>query len=410
MIEIDFFLFLFPALMSITWTIGAIWQYRVSEYHQPAGERPSEACLAQPVSVLIPCFNEAQQVTDTVTHALAITQKDFEVIAIDDGSTDETLRLLNDLAAHHPRLRVLALGSNQGKAAALRAGAKIAKFPILICIDGDARIDRDAPAWLAHRFMENPRLGAATGNPRVRNRHSILTRLQLGEFSTIVGTIKRAQMRLGCLFTVSGVIAAFRKSAVEEVGYWTADALTEDIDITWKIQRAGWTAAFEPRALVWILTPATWNGLWRQRLRWAMGGAQVMLRNIDVIARSPSMGLRILMLEMIASVVWCYLLAIFSTGTLINTAIALASGVTPVVAIGEGALILLVLCLLQFTVGTLIDHRYDPTAWRSVIFIPFYPAAFWILQFAATLVAYPKVLTRRRGRPATWISPDRGHP
>jgi len=410
MIDIDFFLFLFPALMSITWTVGAIWQYRTSEYHQPAGERPPEVSLAQPVSVLIPCFNEAQQVTDTVTHALAITQHDFEVIAIADGSTDETLRLLNDLAARHPRLRVLALESNQGKAAALRAGAKIAKFPILICIDGDARIDRDAPAWLTHRFMEDSKLGAATGNPRVRNRHSMLTRLQLGEFSTIVGTIKRAQMRLGCLFTVSGVIAAFRKSAVEQVGYWTADALTEDIDITWKIQRAGWKAAFEPRALAWILTPATWNGLWRQRLRWAMGGAQVMLRNIDVIARSPSIGLRILMLEMIASVVWCYLLAIFSAGAIIHATLTLASGVIPIVTVGEGALILLALCLLQFTVGTLIDHRYDPTAWRSVIFIPIYPAAFWILQFAATLVAYPKVLTRRRGRPATWISPDRGHP
>ena len=235
----------------------------------------------------------------------------------------------------------------------------------------------------------------------------MLTRLQVGEFSTIVGTIKRAQMRLGCLFTVSGVIAAFRKTAVEQVDYWTADALTEDIDITWKIQRAGWRACFEPRALVWILTPATWRGLWRQRLRWAMGGAQVMLRNVDVLVRAPHAGLRLLMMEMIASVLWCYLLALVSVGSLLHIVTTLLAGGTPEITVGGGALILLLLCLLQFAVGTLMDHRYDPTAWRSVMF---YPAAFWILQFATTLVAYAKVLSRRRGRPAIWISPDRGHP
>lgn len=410
MIDIDFFLFLFPAVMSLIWTSGAIWQYRSGEHRQRKGERPSTLCLNEPVSLLIPCFNEARQVTDTVTYALSISQTNFEVIAIDDGSTDDTLEILNELATYHPQLRVVALGSNQGKAAALRAGAKVAQHPILICIDGDARIDRDAPGWLVDRFLADPLLGAATGNPRVRNRRSILTRLQVGEFSTIVGTIKRAQMRLGCLFTVSGVIAAFRKTAVEQVDYWTADALTEDIDITWKIQRAGWRACFEPRALVWILTPATWRGLWRQRLRWAMGGAQVMLRNVDVLVRAPHAGLRLLMMEMIASVLWCYLLALVSVGSLLHIVTTLLTGGTPEITVGGGALILLLLCLLQFAVGTLMDHRYDPTAWRSVMFIPLYPAAFWILQFATTLVAYPKVLARRRGRPATWISPDRGHP
>lgn len=410
MMEIDYFLFLFPAIMSVLWTSGAIWQYLSGESRQLAHQRPPESFLAQPVSVLIPCFNEAQQVTDTVTHALSISQSEFEVIVIDDGSTDDTLSILKELAARHPRLHVVALGSNQGKAAALRAGAKLAKFPILVCVDGDARIDRDAPGWLAGQFLTNPELGAATGNPRVRNRHSMLTRLQVGEFSTIVGTIKRAQMRLGCLFTVSGVIAAFRRSAVEQVGYWTADALTEDIDITWKIQRAGWRACFEPRALVWILTPATWSGLWRQRLRWAMGGAQVMLRNLEVLVRSPHAGLRVLMIEMIASVVWCYLLGVVSVVALAHIVSTLVMGGIPTIELGGGVWILLALCLTQFGVGTLMDHRYDPSAWRSVLLIPLYPAAFWAMQFATTLMAYPKVFARRRGRPATWISPDRGHP
>ncbi len=63
--------------------------------------------------------------------------------------------------------------------------------------------------------------------------------------------IKRAQRTFGRLFTVSGVITAFRKSAVHQVDYWSPNMLTEDIDITWKLQRAGWDIRFEPNALVW---------------------------------------------------------------------------------------------------------------------------------------------------------------
>lgn len=62
--------------------------------------------------------------------------------------------------------------------------------------------------------------------------------------------------------------------------------LTEDIDISWKLQRAGWNIHFEPNALVWILMPETFNGLWKQRLRWAMGGAQVLIKNIGGVLKS----------------------------------------------------------------------------------------------------------------------------
>lgn len=405
---IDGFLFLFPSIMSLLWISGAVWYYWRSEYREIADLDKLDRYREQPVSILIPCFNESKQIVDTVTHALAISQREFEIIAVDDGSTDETPKILEDIARRDSRLHVLNLGSNQGKASALRAGAKLARFPILVCVDGDACIDRDAPAWLAGRFLENPDLGAATGNPRIRNRHSILARLQVGEFSAIVGMIKRAQMVIGKLFTVSGVIAAFRKEAVEKVDYWTEDALTEDIDITWKIQRSGWSACFEPLALVWILTPTTWRGLWRQRLRWAMGGAQVMLRNLDVLVRPGKSGLRPLMVEMIASVVWCYLLAGVLVLMALESTEAVLSGHTPTLTLGYGSLILTILCLLQFLVGLLMDYRYDQTAWRSMIITPLYPLAFWILQFATTIVAYPKVFSRRRGRPATWISPDRG--
>ena len=398
------YLFFFPLVMSLVWTTGALYTWFRYERHTPRHDSPPDASHLPPVSIIIPCFNEAAHVVETIRCALAIRHPDFEVIAVDDGSTDGTGVILDSLAATSSRLRVVHQPFNQGKAVGLKAGALEATHEILICIDGDARIDPHAPTWIAAAFAADEGLGAVTGNPRIANRSTLLGRMQVGEFSAMIGIIKRAQLLLKRLFTVSGVIAAFRKSAVQQVDYWTLDALTEDIDMTWKLQRAGWRATFEPHALVWILTPETLHGLWRQRLRWAMGGAQVMRKNIDIFWRQRSYGMRLLMLEMIASVTWCYLLAISSLVWLIRHFV-MAEQLFPLAASG---LILGVCCVLQFTAGAIIDRRYDERVMRDLFWSIWYPLAFWLLQFATTIVAYPLVLMRRQGTPATWVSPDRG--
>jgi len=398
------YLFFFPLVMSLVWTSGALYTWFRYERHTPRHDSPPDASHLPPVSIIIPCFNEAAHIVETIRCALAVRHPDFEVIAVDDGSTDGTGVILDSLAESSTRLRVVRQAFNQGKAAGLKAGALEATHEILICIDGDARIDPHAPTWIAAAFAADQGLGAVTGNPRIVNRSTLLGRMQVGEFSAMIGIIKRAQLLLKRLFTVSGVIAAFRKSAVQQVDYWTLDALTEDIDMTWKLQRAGWRATFEPHALVWILTPETLHGLWRQRLRWAMGGAQVMRKNIDIFWSQRSYGMRLLMLEMIASVTWCYLLAISSLVWLIRH-FFMAEQFFPLATSG---VILGVCCVVQFTAGAIIDRRYDERVMRDLIWSIWYPLAFWLLQFATTIVAYPLVLMRRRGTPATWVSPDRG--
>src|SRR5690606_1756376 len=111
----------------------------------------------------------------------------------------------------------------------------------------------------------SPRVGAVTGNPRIRTRSTLLGRIQVGEFSSIIGLIKRAQRTYGKVFTVSGVMACFRRSALHDVGYWDPHALTEDIDVSWRLEIRHWDVRFEPNALCWILMPETLQGLWRQR-------------------------------------------------------------------------------------------------------------------------------------------------
>ena len=95
-----------------------------------------------------------------------------------------------------------------------------------MCIDGDAILDPDSIPWLLKHFETGPRLGAVTGNPRIRTRSTLLGRLQVGEFSSIVGLIKRTQRIYGRLFTVSGVVVMFRRRALLDVGFWSPEMLT----------------------------------------------------------------------------------------------------------------------------------------------------------------------------------------
>src|SRR5699024_6481731 len=115
---------------------------------------------------------------------------DFEIIAINDGSPDDTGRILEELRASIPQLRVIHHESNQGKATGLRMGALAARSEYLVCIDGDALLDRNAVRWLMTHLLDHPRVGAVTGNPRVRTRSTLLGKIQVGEFSAIIGLIK----------------------------------------------------------------------------------------------------------------------------------------------------------------------------------------------------------------------------
>jgi biofilm PGA synthesis N-glycosyltransferase PgaC len=157
-------------------------------------------------------------------------------------------------------------------------GALASQGEYLVCIDADALLDPQAVRRFVWHFENSPRVGAVTGNPRIKNRSTILGKIQVGEFSAVVNMIKAAQRIVGKIYTVSGVIAAFRKEALSSVGFWSNDMITEDVDISWKLQMKFWDIRYEHRALCWILMPETLKGVFRQRVRWSQGGNEVLLK------------------------------------------------------------------------------------------------------------------------------------
>ncbi|EDZ62532.1 N-glycosyltransferase PgaC [Sulfurimonas gotlandica GD1] len=405
------YVFYYPLFMSSLWIAGAIFFYfknerpYLKEIIPPLKDKESWAG----VSILIPCYNEGQNAIETISYALNVEYPDFEVIAINDGSKDDTLEILLSLAENNPKLKIVNLAENQGKAIGLQAGSLLAKNEFLVCIDGDALIDKHCVYWMMKHFIRYPEVAAVTGNPRIRNRTTLLGKIQVGEFSSIVGMIKRAQRSFGRIFTVSGVITGFRKTAVHEVGYWSPDMLTEDIDISWKLQRNGWDVRFEPRALVWILMPETIKGLWKQRLRWAMGGFQVMLKNFKILFMHKQTHLWGLMVEQMLSMIWAYSMVIVFVVWLISffeSVLYLMPADSPILP-DQSSVILIGACLIQFAVSRWLDGRYDEGLGKNYFWMIWYPFAYWLLNLLTAVVAVPKVLFSKKGR-ARWISPDRG--
>ncbi len=404
---ISAFVFLYPLAMTHVWMVGALLYYFKWEHGQP-----ETIALRHypPLSILLPCHNEGDNVQDTIHWLLQQQYPCFEIIAINDGSTDNTAHYLNQLAQQHPQLRVVHLATNQGKAMALRMGALLSSHEFLVCIDGDALLDVHACSWLMSHF-ESAHVGAVTGNPRIRNRSTLLGKIQVGEFSSIVGMIKRAQRIYGTVFSVSGVVAAFRKSALAQVDFWSTDMITEDVDVTWKLQRAGWEVRFESHAKCWILMPETLAGLWKQRLRWAQGGAEVFLRNLDVFTHWSQRHMWPVLIELGVSLLWVY-----STATLAVVALwLLITGQTQQLAQGgaffsshNSFFILVQASLAQFALGLLLDSRYEKNLGKIYLRIIWYPFVYWILIAFATLVGFPKALFKKKGQRAVWISPDRG--
>lgn len=405
------FSFYYPLFMAYLWMTGGLFYWAHYERHDPLPDAPPPLDEMPPVSILVPCHNEADCIIDTVDALLAIDYPDYEILLINDGSTDATALMINALAHAHPQVRAVHLAQNQGKAVGLNTAAMLARHDFFLCIDGDSRVDPNCLRWMMRHLVRSPRVAAVTGNPRIRTRSTLLGRIQVGEFSSIIGLIKRAQRTYGKVFTVSGVMVCFRRAALHEVGYWSPDALTEDIDISWKLEVRHWDVRFEPAALCWILMPETLRGLWRQRLRWAMGGTQVLLAQRGVLRQWTNRRLWPVYLEYFASVAWAYSMGLvfllFGIGLVVDLPPALQiRSLLP----GWSGLVIGATCLLQVAVSMFLDHRYERRLARYYYWMIWYPLAYWLINVSTTVVALPAVIIRGRKR-ATWKSPDRGlHP
>lgn len=404
------FCFGYPFVMAWYWMLGGVLYHFIRERREPRFDAPPKLDEYPPVTILLPCHNEESHAVETVTHLAALDYPDYEIIAINDGSKDRTGAILDALAARIPRLRVMHLAQNQGKSTAMNVGALAARSEILVGTDGDALLDRHSLTWFVRRLQSDPELGGVTGNPRIRNRASLFGRMQVGEFSSIIGLIKRAQSVYGCLFTVSGVMCAFRKRALHDAGWWDPATITDDVDVSWRVQLAGWRLAFEPKATCWILMPETAKGLWRQRLRWSAGGTATVLSSIGTLISRGRWAMFVIWLNYVVSILWAYVAVLGLALWLVNAVLITLDPNLPIMSPMPAAwgTILSVTYLLQAVVSVAVDSRFERGLWRVLFWIVWFPLAFWMMQAFTAVVGLPKAIFRQRGKRGVWTSPDRG--
>src|SRR5579864_2258794 len=255
---------LYPILTSLLWMVTElVYRFR-RDSPQPAQETPDHELSF--VSVLVPAYCEGAVIDRSIQGLLAMDYPHFEVIVINDGSADDTAERARAYLSD-PRLRLVNKRVNQGKAMALNDAIPCTRGELLLVMDADAVPDPRLLRYMVPHFS-SARVAAVAGNPRVRNATNLLCRLQAVEFSSVIGLMRRAQRIWGRVMCISGVVGMFRKAAVVEADLFTPGMATEDIDLTWKLQRRFYDVRYEGRALVWMIVPDTVSLWWSQRKRW----------------------------------------------------------------------------------------------------------------------------------------------
>ena len=386
----------YPIVTSVMWTLTSLIFY-VRNEREPLPPEP-DADLPF-VSVVVAAYCEEAVIERTLAALLALDYPRYEIVIVDDGSTDRTVELLLPYVADG-RIRLLEKQRNEGKAMALNDAIPIVRGEIITIIDADIQPEPDTLRHLVGHFRHG-RVAAVAGNPQVTNTASLLAKVQATEFASIVSVLRRAQRVWGRVLTVSGAVCAFRKSAVVDVGLFDPEMATEDIALTWKLQRRFYDVRYEPRAVVGMQVPETFRGLYRQRKRWATGLAQVLRRNASMLGDWRTRRLWPVFIEAMLSITWAYTAVTMISFWVASYLVGLDPlGANPVP--NFWGMVIATIALVQLAVGLWLDRHYNRRVGRFYLWAAMYPLFYWMLMLGITVIATPAALFGRRGRTSHW--------
>jgi len=283
--------------------------------------------LVPRISVLVPAYNEEVWIADSVQRTLALRYPDIEVIVINDGSTDSTMRELHDtfglspvMLAYRRQLETVHARSiyrskiepslivvdtdNGGKADALNVGLNIASGDLVCAIDADTIVTPDALLQLVAPFLSHPDTEAVGGTIRLidgrvpvdsRELHEAPRTLLLGaqtvEYlrSFLIGRL--GWNALGGSLVISGAFGLFDRQRMIDIGGYDADSIGEDMELVVRLRRKAYDegrrakVVFAPNPIAWTEAPASWRTLGRQRNRWFRGLLDVLVRHRGMVLR-----------------------------------------------------------------------------------------------------------------------------
>ena len=268
-----------------------------------------------PVSIVIPAFNEAAGIVDSIRSMSIVGYPRFEIVVVNDGSSDETLEAMIEafrlervripyrpdiptapirgIYRGHGAVDITVIDKeNGGRADALNAGINAARYPYALCTDADVILDANCLVGAMRRVVEDRQRTIAVGGnirpingSRVHLGHlveagvprKLVPRMQALEYLRTFLASRPAWSEMGALPLVSGAFGVWKRSAVIAVGGFTTGHMGEDMDLTMRMHRyhidndIPYRIIYEPSAVIWTEVPETLRVLRRQRVRWHRG-------------------------------------------------------------------------------------------------------------------------------------------
>lgn len=286
--------------------------------------------LTLPVSVIVPAYNEGPGIVAAVTAMTALRYPRYEVVVVDDGSSDATFELLRaefdlievprvvpgevpyhsqvlsvHVARANPETLTVVRKTNGGKADALNVGINLARHPLICMVDADSLLDPDALLSVAKPFGDDPlRVAACGGVVRIANGCKViggrvvdvrmprrwLVRIQVVEYLRAFLMGRAGWSRLGGLVVISGAFGVFRRDLVVEIGGMATDTIGEDAELVVRLhhhlrrRRQDYRVIFVAEPVSWSEAPAGLRVLGRQRRRWHRGIAEILRKHRGMIA------------------------------------------------------------------------------------------------------------------------------
>ena len=298
---------------------------RVRAVQSEVGQKAPELV---PISIIAPAHNESAVVLDSLQSFLNLRYPVYEVVLVNDGSTDDTLeKVIKEYGlqksvfpvrkqvpcakirgVYHnpefPNLVVVDKESAGNKADASNAGINVSSYPYFVALDVDCLLDEDSLIWISRGFMANQRVKAIGGMIRLSNGNTILDGRVVGKLQLPKNWLARFQIveyfrsflvgrmfwsKINALLIISGAFGAFEKETVIEVGGYTLKTAGEDMDLVVKIHRhmtkskKKYKIVFSPQAVCWTQAPENLQNFNRQRRRWGVGNMQVIRRYKEIL-------------------------------------------------------------------------------------------------------------------------------
>jgi biofilm PGA synthesis N-glycosyltransferase PgaC len=399
------------AIVYIVMIRGIVVQATAFYEHDRLARRRGATLTPLPyVSVLVPAFNEGETIAAALTSLISLDYPSYEVIVVDDGSTDDTLSIARTLEGSHGHCDLHVFTKpNGGKWSALNHAFRQARADYILCVDADSGLAADALTMLVGRLSDR-RVVCVAGQVTIRNRRTLLARFQAAEYLLSNGGIRMALSSLGLVTVVPGPIGLYRRDILERVsrvqrdrpmrevsGPLSGETFAEDFQLSLSALVLGGRAVYEPRAIAYTKCPETIPSLMNQRYRWTRGTWQVYALFVRRLRQYGTDRRRSIALDTVMAIVYpldIYVLPIINFGILASVVWSLVASHTVVPVLLWIAVLMMLNCL-----GAIVYIIEQGDDFQLLLLVPFLDIYQTILLNSVWLIA---AIDQIRGTRMRW--------